>query len=539
MKREPEEQHNLFEVVRRFNDTAAAYSEDKTLVNMFEKQVAMAPDQTAVYEKDVNFSYDDLNRKANQLAHYLISRGVKRGSIVGLLLERSYNMIVSVYAVLKAGGAYLPLDPDYPKKRLQQIIGDSALSWIITGDTDTALPALSTCTERIALSDQSLFGYEDTNPEVALRPDDLAYVIFTSGSTGNPKGVLVEHGPLVNRIEWMQKTFPLTTEDVLFQKTIYTFDVSVWELVWWSMAGAGVCLLPPRKENDPRVFVKLIEKAHISVIHFVPSVLRLFLEYIGAGFDLNRLRSLRYVFCSGEALNTALVEQFYSIFPVDHPVRLINLYGPTEATIDVSSYVCSRETCGHPIPIGKPIDNTRFYILQKDGRLASVGETGDLYIAGVGLARGYLNNPEMTHQRFTPNPYEQGQLMYRTGDLAYWKDSGEVVYIGREDDQVKLRGLRIELGEVETYLLRNPSVKDAVVGVRTDEDGNQFLTAYVVPKQEGGPVAAQALQADLALNLPLYAIPSLFVWLDDIPLKSNGKADKSRLLAMSMDLANR
>jgi D-alanine--poly(phosphoribitol) ligase subunit 1 len=533
------EQCDLLELIRGFNDTAAAFSEDQTFITMFEERAAASPDQIAVYDGDNEYSYDELNRRANQLAHSLLERDVGRGSIVGLLLERSFHMIVSVYAILKAGAAYLPLDPAYPDQRLRQIMEDSALSWIIVENSDVPLPSIPEGTGRLCLDDPACWSHSDHNPEVGLNPGDLAYVIYTSGSTGVPKGVLVEHGALVNRIEWMQKYFPITTEDILFQKTVYTFDVSVWELVWWSIAGAAVCLLPSRKENDPRIFVRLIEKKGISVIHFVPSVLRLFLEYIGTDTDLNRLRSLRYVFTSGEALSSALAEQFYAIFPADHPVALINLYGPTEATIDVSSYICKRGKSVQPVPIGRPIDNTRFYILHANHKLASVGETGDLYVAGVGLARGYLNNPKLTSQRFVLNPYEPGELMYRTGDLAYWNEDGEVVYMGREDDQVKLRGLRIELGEVETYLLRHPSVKDAVAGVRTDEEGNQFLTAYVVPRGQGGPVAAQELQADLARSLPLYAVPSQFIWLDAIPLKPNGKADKSRLQDMSMDMAHR
>lgn len=317
---------------------------------------------------------------------------------------------------------------------------------------------------------------------------------------------------------------------------MYTFDVSVWELVWWSTAGAAVCLLQPRKENDPRMFVRLIEKTGITVIHFVPSVLRLFLEYIGSDFALERLRSLRYVFCSGEALTVPLVSQFYHTFPPGQEVKLINLYGPTEAAIDVTYHVCERDALDQPVPIGRPIDNIRLYILRDDLTLASIGETGQLYISGVGLARGYLNQPQLTLERFVPNPYEPGQRMYRTGDLASWTMEGEVMYAGREDDQIKLRGLRIELGEVESCLLRAAHVKTAVAGVRIGDAGEQFLTAFVVAAVDAEPIPEQdklrALRAELAMYLPAYAIPTEIIWMDGIPLKPNGKADRSLLLAI-------
>ncbi|MGN7759931.1 non-ribosomal peptide synthetase [Paenibacillus sp. 22594] len=532
----PTVENELLHTLRGFNDTAAPYPQDTTIVQQFEARVAEQPLAPAVYVKEAIYTYGELNRAANRLAHALRSSGAGNGSIVALMLERSFDMLVAIFGVLKAGAAYLPLDLESPPMRLQTMLSDSAPGWVVTEggvSRPSVLPATAKWVPLDRLADRDL---PETNLPDGPEPGDLAYVIYTSGSTGNPKGVLVEHDALTNRIEWMQKTFPITRKDILFQKTVYTFDVSVWELVWWSTAGAAVCLLQPRKENDPRVFVRHIEKTGISVIHFVPSVLRLFLEYIGSDFALERLRSLRYVFCSGEALTVPLVSQFYHTFPPEQGVKLINLYGPTEAAIDVTCHVCERDSLDQPVPIGRPIDNIRLYILRDDLTLASIGETGQLYISGVGLARGYLNQPQLTLERFVPNPYEPGQRMYRTGDLASWTMEGEVMYAGREDDQIKLRGLRIELGEVESCLLRAEHVKAAVAGVRIGDAGEQFLTAFVVAATDAEPIPEQdklrALRAELALYLPAYAIPTEIIWMDEIPLKPNGKADRSLLLAI-------
>ncbi|ASA21621.1 non-ribosomal peptide synthetase [Paenibacillus donghaensis] len=522
--------------LRGFNDTAAAYSEDTTLVQQFEARVAEQPLAPAVYGKDTVYSYGELNRAANRLAHILRSSGAGSGAIVALMLERSFDMLVGVFGVLKAGAAYLPLDEQSPPVRLERMLADSSPGWIITEGIHSRPPILPATTEWVPLDSLTDLDLPETNLPDGPQPGDLAYVIYTSGSTGDPKGVLMEHGALVNRIEWMQTQFPITSKDILFQKTVYTFDVSVWELVWWATTGAAVCLLPPRKENDPRVFVRLIEKTGVSVVHFVPSVLRLFLEYIGSGFALERLRSLRYVFCSGEALTAPLARQFYDTFPAEYGVKLINLYGPTEAAIDVTYHVCERNSLEQQIPIGRPIDNIRLYVLRDDLSLASIGEIGQLYISGTGLARGYLNQPQLTQEKFVPNPYEPGQRMYRTGDLAAWNLEGEVLYAGREDDQIKLRGLRIELGEVEGALLRSVHVKAAVAGVRTGDAGEQFLTAFVIAAANAEPLPdkekLKIMRAELALYLPAYAIPTDFIWIDDIPLKPNGKADRSLLLAL-------
>ncbi|WP_025688024.1 non-ribosomal peptide synthetase [Paenibacillus zanthoxyli] len=526
-----EDERSLLLRLQEFNQTACDYSTDLTVVKWLENTAETSGTQPAVYEGNEMYTYSSLNCDANKLAYTLLERGIGAGSIVAVMMNRSYTMLVCIYGILKAGAAYLPLDPNCPPSRLMKILADSSAALVLLKDeASTPAPGLPGV-DTITVESLGLDLYPDTNPDTRAQQSDLAYLIYTSGSTGDPKGVLVEHGSLVNRIEWMQRAFPISSNDVLFQKTVYTFDVSVWELVWWTLTGASVVLLPSGRENDPRRFVKLIEQHGISVIHFVPSVLRLFLEYIEGDFDLERLSSLRYVFCSGEALSAELVSRFYSIFPPGHEVKLINLYGPTEATIDVSYYLCKRDQGVQPVPIGKPIDNTRFYILGEDLSLTPIGETGQLYVSGIGLARGYLNSPLLTHSRFVLNPYEPGERMYRTGDLAYWNECGEVVYIGREDDQVKLRGLRIELGEIENCLMSCDQVRNAVVGVHVTGSGDQILTAYIVGGSGSEPELQKSLQSELARELPEYAIPTRIIRVDEIPLKPNGKADRSLLFS--------
>ncbi|MBE9913476.1 amino acid adenylation domain-containing protein [Paenibacillus donghaensis] len=531
------ENEALLSKLHQFNRTESEYSSDITVVKWLEEAAASSGEQPAIYDGDQVYTYNRLNRDANRLAHALLDRNLGPGAIVAMILKRSYSMMVCIHGILKAGAAYLPLDPNCPSARLKKMLTDSSAALALVEAEPKFLGSEPLNMELISVEALELDRFPDHDPAMQAQPCDLAYLIYTSGSTGDPKGVLVEHGGLVNRIEWMQKAYPLTSSDVLFQKTVYTFDVSVWELIWWTVSGASVVLLPSGKENDPRRFVKLIEKRGISVIHFVPSVLRLFLDYIETDFDIRRLSSLRYVFCSGEALPAELAGRFYSIFPREQAIRLINLYGPTEATIDVSHYMCERDHGAQHVPIGKPIDNIRFYILREDLTLARIGETGRLYLSGIGLARGYLNSPELTRARFVSNPYEPGGRMYRTGDLAYWNEHGEVIYMGREDNQVKLRGLRIELEEIEGCLLRCDRIKNAVVGVHVNESGDQILTAYIAGGSGSDLEIQRALQSDLICELPEYAIPTRIIRVDEIPLKPNGKADRSLLFSIHQETA--
>ena len=526
-----EKKQNLF----AFNDTQAEYPREELIHLQFEERVKKTPGKPAVIFEDSGLTYGGLNARANQLARVLREKGVGRDGIVGVLLDRSLEMSVGIMAVLKAGGAYLPISPDYPDERIKYMLEDSGAAILLTqgslgkseviGSLESGEGGRKPVTV-IDLEDAGLYTGDSGNLERVNRPEDLAYVIYTSGSTGKPKGVMIEHYSLVNRLNWMQKAYPIGEGDTILQKTPYTFDVSVWEMFWWSAQGAKVCFLKPGGEKDPGAIVEAIEKNGVTTMHFVPSMLAAFLGYVENGIDIDRLKSLRQVFASGEALNPQLVAKFNKLLYAANGTKLHNLYGPTEATVDVSYFNCSTGEEFEIIPIGKPIDNIRLYILNPDNMLQPVGIPGELHIAGDGLARGYLNRPELTSERFIADPFKPGERMYRTGDLARWLSDGNIEYLGRMDNQVKVRGFRIELGEVEAELLKHPDVTEAVVSARDDREGNKYLCAYIVSERE---LSVMELREHLAGNLPEYMIPSTFVKLESIPLSPNGKVDRKAL----------
>ena len=367
--------------------------------------------------------------------------------------------------------------------------------------------------------------YDNTDMDTKVSSNSVAYVIYTSGSTGMPKGTMIEHYSVINRLNWMQKKYPIGEEDVILQKTPFTFDVSVWELFWWSFQGATVCFLASGGEKDPEEIMKAIEKNKVTTLHFVPSMLGIFLEHVkDAG--VNGLSSLRQVFASGEALSLHHVRQFNDLLNKKTGTTLHNLYGPTEATVDVSYFDCSTGEEADTIPIGKPIDNIHLYIVDKNGKPLPVGISGELCIAGDGLARGYLNRPELTAAKFVPNPFIKGERMYRTGDLTRWLPDGNIEFLGRMDHQVKIRGFRIELGEIESQLSKHESIKEAVVVAREHQDGSRNLCAYIVSERE---LTFGEMREYLSRALPDYMIPSYFVQLDKLPLNANGKIDRKAL----------
>jgi amino acid adenylation domain-containing protein len=511
------------DIIYNANNTDANYAYEKTIMDFFEQQVELYPDHPAALTKGDVITYRDFNNKTNALARYLREKGIGPNDIVGILLPRSIDMLVGIFAIMKAGGAYLPIDIDYPEKRLEFIIKDSQMNILLTdGDTPSFLiNKINT----VNLKEQGIYEGDYSNLPKLNSPDDLAYVIYTSGSTGNPKGVLIEHHSLVNRITWMQKAYPINHSDIIMQKTIYTFDVSIWEIFWWSMYGASVFLLEPKKEHNPKVIVDSIIKYGITVTHFVPSVFRMFLDYIEIKCNQEKLSYLKYIFTSGEKLAFAVVKRFYSLFE-EYPVKLINLYGPTEATIDVTHFDCKDYKDYKQIPIGKPIDNTKMYILDEDNKVLPIGEEGELHIAGVGLARGYLGREDLTIEKFIYDENISSGRLYKTGDLARWLSDGNIEFLGRKDFQVKLRGLRIEIGEIEHHLLNICSIKDAVVLLKEAASGNQYLCAYVVTKKN---YLKEDIVKVLKSVLPEYMVPQIFIELGEMPVKSNGKIDVENL----------
>ncbi len=513
-------------ILLEFNNTTTYYPMEKVIHKLFEEEAKKSPESTAVIFGSKELTYRELNEKSNQLAHVLINKGIRAESIVGIMLERSLEMIIGIMAIEKAGGAYLPIDPNYPEDRINYILGDSGVSVLLTSSKFHDMN-ISGKIQRIFLEDKSFYNGKVENLVDTVSPGNLAYVIYTSGSTGKPKGTLIEHHSLINRLNWMQKMYPIGPDDTILQKTPFTFDVSVWEMFWWSAQGAKVCFLEPGGEKEPGKILEAIEKNRITVMHFVPSMLSVFLEYLKETGEAFRASGLKRVFVSGEALTSAQVRLFNSLLG-KNGTKLSNLYGPTEATIDVSYYDCPTKDVPDIIPIGRPIDNTQLLIMDKNMQLQPVGVPGELCIAGVGLAREYLNKPELTAEKFIDNTIASGRRIYRTGDLARWMPDGNIEYLGRMDFQVKLRGLRIELGEIEGALLIHPAVKECIVTVWEKEPGNVHLVGYIVCDRENS-IDSAGLQDFLGNSLPEYMVPRIFVFLDTMPLSSNGKADRKAL----------
>lgn len=517
-----------------WNDTGHSYPAEKTIHGWFAESARQWPGRTAVRSAEGSLTYGELNDRAERMAAVLRGKGVTVETIVPIAAQRSLPMMIAIMAVLKAGGAYLPIDPEHPHERIRGILEDSGARLLLAGAKWIhKLPAFQGETldlDALAAAAASELPKveEETDLSPQAGPEHLAYVIYTSGSTGKPKGVMVEHRAAINRLNWMQTAYPLNERDVILQKTPITFDVSVWELFWWSFAGASLYLLEPGGEKEPSVMLHTIKEQAVTVMHFVPSMLGVFLSYASDSRRGGELRSLRYVFASGEALKPVHVAGFYNL--MEHGgggCRLINLYGPTEATVDVSYYDCPNGQAG-TIPIGKPIHNIRIYIVDERMRPQPIGVSGELCIAGAGLARGYHNRPDLTEQSFVTNSFTAGDKLYRTGDRARWLPDGNIEYLGRFDHQVKLRGLRIECGEIEHTLLLQAEVRDAVVMTVTDHAGEPVLCAYLVTAEGKAPEEA-SLRAALKELLPEYMIPSYFITMEAFPLSPSGKTDRSRL----------
>ncbi len=507
-------------VLVEWNATAHALPTQRLVHEQFEDRVDETPEAIALEMGERRLTYRELDDRANALAAELIARGTKPGAVVALCMERSVEMVIAIYGTLKAGGAYAPLDPEHPRDRLAMLVEDLSPAAVLVTERTRGLFA----DERVLVVDGAAAVSRTSRPGLAIHPETSAYVIYTSGSTGKPKGVVNAHRGILNRILWMQAEYRLGADDAVLQKTPYTFDVSVWEFLWPLMVGARLVLARPDGHKDPLYLAEVIAAHRVTTIHFVPSMLDVFLPAAEAA----KLVSLRRVLCSGEALSYELTRRFFELASCE----LHNLYGPTEAAVDVTYWECRRDDVRDIVPIGRPIWNTQMYVVASDLSSVPQGLPGELCIGGVNLAHGYLRRPELTADRFVPDPFssEPGARMYRTGDLARWLPDGSIQYLGRIDHQVKIRGLRIELGEIEATLLTCPGVGAAVVVAREDVPGNKRLVGYLVPAT-GQSIDVEALKPALARTLPEYMVPSAFVVLDAFPLTTSGKVDRKLLPA--------
>ena len=483
-------------------------------------QVHRSPQAPAVWSGGSWLSYAEFGQRVNRLANYLVTCGVAPGDVVGICLERGAELVTAVHAVLTAGAAYLPLEPAYPAERLAFMAADAAVSAVVT---TSALAGRVPGQRAICLDAEAgrIAAQPPNGPAVPIPPTALAYVIFTSGSTGTPKGVGVSHAAIVNRLRWMQQAFPLTAADRVAHKTPFGFDVSVWELCWPLMTGAGLVVADPEGHRNPGYLGRLAHEQRVTVMHFVPSMLEAVLEDSGA---VAGLTGLRWLLCSGEALSAGLAMRFRRALP---GVALENLYGPTEAAVDVTWHSCTDD---EPlVPIGRPIANTRIEVLDETGERVPIGTPGEVCIGGVQLAHGYVGRPSLTAERFVPDPAGQppGGRLYRTGDLGRWLADGELEYLGRLDLQVKVRGFRVEPGEIEAALTAQPGIRAAVVVAREDPAGGRTLIAYVVPT--AAPIDGAGLAERLRQRLPGQLIPAAFVELGELPLTRNGKLDRAAL----------
>jgi amino acid adenylation domain-containing protein len=523
----PERAENLRRLAPSTNQLSLESAQDTTLAALFQARVKRTPERTATVFRADSLTYHQLNQRANQLARRLRQRGVGQASVVALISPRSTELIIAILAILKAGGAYLPIDPDCPSGRLRFMLEDSRAKLILT---TTKLRQQLFGTEPLRLFQANIIDIVDPgnyqgdarNLASLNTPNDLAYIIYTSGSTGQPKGVMIEQRAVLATLRFLQRHYPLGPNDAYLFKTNYVFDVAVAEIFGWFFDGGKLVILDPGFEKDPAMITAAIARHQVSHVNFVPTMLH---EFFSASRSMNlaEFASLKYIFLAGEALSPELLEKIGQL-PLS--AKWYNLYGPTEASIYASHYPLAEWRGERPVPIGKPLDQSELYILDHFGRPVPIGVIGELCLAGAGLARGYLNQPDLSAERFVEHPWRAGQKLYKSGDRARWLVTGNVQFFGRQDDQIKIRGFRVELGEIEARIRQSGLVRDCAVIMRLTPVGPATLVAYLV----GVPgFSLAALKTFLAAELPGYMLPSTFVELEQMPQTASGKLDRRHL----------
>jgi amino acid adenylation domain-containing protein len=516
-------------VLVEWNETDAKYP-NTCLHSLFERQVQRTPDSLAVVYNDQSITYQELNERANQLARYLTTRGAGPGRLVGICVERSIEMLAGLLAILKAGAAYVPLDPAFPSERLAFMLKDARVTLVVTQSKLIGqLPEYDGQTVYVDTDRPAIERESAENLSTQVTPDAIAYVIYTSGSTGVPKGVLGLHRGAVNRLAWMWKTYPFEPGERSCQRTSLNFVDSVWEIFGPLLQGVPNVVIPDAVFKDPRELVSFLAEHRVTRIVLVPSWLRVILD---TEVDLqHELSRLTHWISSGEDLPADLVQRFHRRLPNG---LLLNLYGSSEVSADVTCFDTSERVSPRCVPIGRPIANTKIYLLDPRREPVPVGATGEIYVGGAGLARGYLNRSELTEERFIADPFgsERDGRLYKTGDLARYRPDGTLEFIGRVDRQVKSRGYRIELGEVEAALREHAAVRDAIVVARTDIEQDTRLIAYVVCDQASIAVSTTDVRNFVKKKLPIYMVPSKFIQLAVLPQTPNGKVDHLKLRAL-------
>ncbi|MEG8184665.1 amino acid adenylation domain-containing protein, partial [Nocardia terpenica] len=507
------------QLLQRWNDTTIELLDEPTLLMLFDAQVARTPQAPALHFGDTTLTYRELDLRSRELARVLVERRVGPESLVAVAMRRSIELVVAIYAVLRAGGGYVPIDPDHPVDRNEYVLATTHPVCVLTIGRD----GFATRAHTPVVAVDALIGSDSyaAQPFPAVHPDTIAYVIHTSGSTGRPKGVVITHRQMANQFRWAQRNYPHDTGDVVLHKTPITFDISTWELFWPLQTGAAIVIAAPDRHRDPAYLARVIEEKSVSTVHFVPSMLDAFLDRDANPAVTRGFPSLRRVFAAGEALSGATAAAFIAL--LGH-TELVNWYGPAEATV-VTDYP-AKNTVGHgSVPIGAPVANTRLQVLDQQLRQVPPGAPGELYVAGVQLARGYLGAPALTAERFVA--HDGGERLYRTGDIVRWRAEGVLEYLGRSDFQVKLRGQRIEVGEIESVLADHEAVRHAVVMLVHNSAGDR-LVGYLV-SAPGAVVDEGAVLAWARQSLPAYMVPSTLVMLDELPLNASGKLDRKAL----------
>jgi amino acid adenylation domain-containing protein len=520
---EEERRYLLYEL----NETQMEKPADAAVHRLFEKQVQKTPQRIALVSGEEQLSYRELEIRANRIARVLLGTGIENNRCIGVLLERSANLMAGILGILKAGACYLPLGYNDPLERIAYVIAEAGIKILLTHNYKHESSLNQWAGHIIRLERLKNEEKKNKPPLVKVTPGHPAYVIYTSGTTGQPKGVMVEHEALVNRLEWMQNMYPHGEEDTVLQKTAITFDVSLAELFGWFMKGSRIYFLAEGVERDVRGILDTIEKHKITSTSFTPTMLRVFLSSLHQN-NVTRLSSLKWIFVAGEQLPLETLERYKRL---GITARLENLYGPTEGVVYASYYTCHPRTGVEPgrIPIGKPLGKTRLYILDRNKQPVSIGKVGELYIGGMSLARGYLNRPGLTRERFCADGFFPGGKMYRTGDYARYLPDGNIVFLGRIDSQVKIKGIRIEFAEIESALMKHPGIREACVVDRDDPQGIKYLAAYIVSDKD---LTVNELREYLLRKIPGNIVPAAFFKVGHMPLNPSGKTDRRKLLEM-------